>query len=220
MGQVIPTSAPVKQALADACDKYQASVEQALTFLEMERGLTRQTVDRFRLGYVADPLPGDEKVKGWLAIPSIGPDGDVRSIRFRCLEDHDHQELGHGKYMGRQGVQTGLFNVRAITEAQDEIHVTEGEIDTISLEQCGLHSIGVTGANGWKPHYNRLLAGFTRVYVWQDNDEAGKRFTKEVLDGVAYASVVRIGVSDCKDVNDVLTKHGSRKVVEQIGARR
>lgn len=215
-----PLNATVKASLQEATEKYHAAVGQVAGFLEMERGISRATVDKFRLGLVADPSTEDEKVKGWLAIPSIGPDGDVRSIRFRCLEDHDHQELGHGKYMGRAGVTTGLFNVRAVTEAGDEIHVTEGEIDAISLEQCGLSAIGVTGANGWKPHYNRLLAGFSRVYVWQDNDEAGKRFVKEVVDGLANASVVRIGVSGCKDINDVLTQHGSRKVIEQIGARR
>src|SRR5690554_7306712 len=45
-------------------------------------------VGKFRLGYVADPLPGHEMYRGVLAIPELrrAPDGvwTVVTMRFRC----------------------------------------------------------------------------------------------------------------------------------------
>ncbi|MFI5497210.1 hypothetical protein [Actinoplanes sp. NPDC051859] len=58
-----------------------------------------------------------------------------------------------------------MFNVAAIHQADDEIHLCEGELDGIILDQIGLPAVGLPGVNSWRNHHRRMLAGFNRVHV-------------------------------------------------------
>src|SRR5690606_23570625 len=127
-------------------------------------------------GVVADPVPGHSRFEGWISIPYLRHDGQPLSIRFRCIEDHDHREHGHGKYMSMPGEPARVFNTGAILRATDAIHVTEGEFDAMILESLGLPAIAIPGASGWKPHHPRMLHGFRRVWVWGDPDDPGADF--------------------------------------------
>jgi len=166
------------------------------------RGLDLDTLARFRLGVGTD---------GRLTIPAIGPTG-VYSIRTRCIADHEHEECQ--KYLGFEGVPTRLFNLRALQEAGDEIHITEGELDAITLEMCGLHAIGVPGVHSWKKHHHRLFGGFARVYVWLDGDDAGRGFGRKVADDISWSSHVSMDTGE--DVNSTYVKHGPDRILELL----
>ena len=211
-----PLSVEEKSSLKAASDRYHETIGPAVEYLT-GRGISQESIDSFHLGFVEDPISGDEKVKGWLAIPSLGPDDDVRSIRFRCLEDHDHE--GHGKYMSRPGAHARLFNPRALLTSSDFAAITEGEIDAISLVQSGIPAVGVPGASTWQGHWSRLFAGFDRVYIFGDSDPAGKAFAKKACEDMSNAVVATLEAG-FKDVNELLVARGSKKVLEQIGARR
>jgi DNA primase len=92
-----------------------------------------------------------------------------------------------------------VFNVRAIHQAGDEIHVTEGEFDAIILSKIGLPAVAIPGAKAWKGHHRRMLAGFSRVYVWGDPDDAGAEFVQKVTRSLRSAKGVRLRGGDVTD---------------------
>lgn len=206
-----PLSALEKASLKTATDHYHAAInEPAVAVYLRGRGIDPEWSEKFRLGYVNVPLSGDEAYAGRLVIPGLGY-GDVPySMRFRSLDG------ANPKYLGKHG-STRLFNIRALHEAGDEIHITEGEIDAITLEMCGLRAVGVCGANSWKVHHPRMVIGFTKVYVWGDGDDAGRAFSQKVADSVPSAKIVRM--SEGTDVNDVYVRGGKEAVLSVLEAK-
>jgi DNA primase len=175
--------------------------------------MSHATAVRFRLGVVPEESTNFPEMNGRLAIPSIGPKGNVYNLRFRSLD-------GSGaKYMGLAGYEARLFNTRAILEASEEIHITEGELDAIVLAQLGFSAVGVCGSNGWKQHHSRLFLGFSRVFVWGDGDDPGKKFAGEVVKSLPNARAVKLPVA--ADVNSVYSDQGEqgiRALLEELEA--
>nr|WP_285666885.1 toprim domain-containing protein [Actinorhabdospora filicis] len=194
-----PLSASTRADLEEATAAYQAALTlDAAQYLDA-RGITRETAHSFRVGTVADPRPGHTRFTGWLAIPYLSHTGYPLSLRFRCLADHDHRHAGHGKYMSISGETSRVFNVGAIHRAAHELHVCEGELDALILTQLGLHAIAIPGATNWKPYYKRMLAGFTRVWVWGDRDDAGDTFNRTVCTALRSARAARLPAGDVTD---------------------
>lgn len=185
------------------------------------RGLLGPSVaaetDRYRLGYVADPLPGHEPYRGMLAIPYLRAtlDGQwsVATIRFRCLRPHcEHAD--HGKYMSLPGDPPRLYNTVAIVNNDDTIGITEGEFDAQTASLCGIPTTGVPGADAWRPHFQDAFAGFERVWVMYDGDKAGRMFATKVL--AALPNGVGIPMPDKEDVSSFVAAHGRGALLERI----
>ena len=207
------------QSLETATAAYETNRFLAGDWLE-RRGISEEVAATFRVGVVADPHPGHERMAGWLAIPYLGRsltgESQVRSIRFRCIQDHSCKEAKHGKYQTLPGDAARMFNTRAVHHARDEIHITEGEMDTMILAQCGLHSVAIPGANAWKDHYPRVLAGFNRVFVWGDPDDAGKNFSALVARSIGRAARVVHLSPGSGDVNDTYLAGGKAAILELL----
>lgn len=138
-----------------------------------------------------------------LAIPYLTAHGTPVQIRFRCLQDHDHK--GHGKYQTVAGDPVRLYGVDSILNADREIHLTEGELDRLVLQQAlGVHAVGVPGASTWQRRHRRMLAGFSRIYLWPDPDEAGARLVSTITSDLPRTRVVRLGA----DVTDTYLDGG------------
>lgn len=194
-----PLSTSQREAMEEATAAYQAAVtDDAVRYLRA-RGIDQQTARTFRLGVVADPLPGHERFRGFLAIPYLDRDGQPLSMRFRCLAEHDHRAHGHGKYMSITGEPARVYNIGAIHQAEDDVHVAEGEFDALVLTLVGLPAVAIPGANGWQSHHRRMLAGFSRVWVWGDPDDAGADFTARVCRALRSAKGVRLRRGDVTD---------------------
>lgn len=175
------------------------------------RALGPDAVSGGLLGYVADPDPAHEQYRGRLSIPYLTPTGAV-SMRFRCLEDHEHD--GHGKYEGTAGDTTHLYNVQALHDATTEIGVTEGELDALAATYAGLPSVGCPGASAWKPFYYRLFDDFEHVYVLGDGDAAGRRWAAGLVPNIPGA-VSRVLPAD-HDVTSYIVEHGSSAFLQHV----
>lgn len=196
-----------KKSLESAVTHYQKHIHLAQEYLA-SRGLTLEDAATHRLGVVEEPLPGHETYKGRLVIPYITKTGVV-DIRFRAMDNSDL------KYLGLPGAKTHLYNVLSTFSAQDMIAVCEGEIDTITLNKCGIPSVGVPGVNNWKKHYTRILQDFETVYVFADGDQPGTDFGKNLARELA--TVIVIQMPDGEDVNSVYCKGGPNAIRERIG---
>lgn len=210
---MLPLSNEYKASLEAALVQYEGHLEEAREYLT-GRGIAHGTAVRMRLGVAIAPASGHEQWAGRLVIPSLGWDSRPYALKARCMEQHDCREFKHPKYLGLSQ-EARLFNVRAIHRAQDTISVTEGELDAITLEQCGYPAVGVPGASGWRPRHARMLAGFRTVYVIGDGDHAGRDFAREVLDTLPSATVVNM--AEGMDVNGLYVEGGQAAIDELLG---
>lgn len=196
--------------LDEALTTYEAALgedDEAVAFL-VGRGLTRSAVSTARLGVVPeDCLPEHRRFIGWLAIPYLGLDERPVQMRFRCLRKHEH--VGHGKYMTMDGDPARVYNVKALVEADTDIHVTEGEIDAMVLSMLGYPAVAIPGASGFQSHHRRMLAGFSRVFVWGDPDEAGAQFATRITRAMGQALSIRL---DIGDINETFVTQGEAAI--------
>jgi DNA primase len=201
-------SSSQKNFLLQATQRYAAKIELAEEYL-LSRQLSVEEARVFHLGVVEDPLPGHEAYVGRLAIPYITPSGVV-DIRFRAMHNEDP------KYMGLVGAKTTMFNTQACFVADRYICVTEGEFDCIMMSVKTMHpTIGIPGANNWKPHYAKILDDFETVIVLADGDAAGLEFGKKISRELGNVNIV--SMPEGEDVNSIMIKKGSDWIDERIG---
>lgn len=204
--------------LAEATQRYRLAYPGSLAEDHMaSRGLANpEAQGKFGLGYVEDPHPGHEMFRGWMAIPymrySEWRGWSVASIRFRCLDDHDHK--GHGKYMTVAGDKPRLFNTIPLLEQHVSVAITEGEIDAMTAQMCGIPTVGVPGAQAWQPHFRELFLGYREVFIFADGDEPGMQFANTVAKSLPNAKVIPSPTGE--DVNSIYTKWGKDALLERI----
>jgi len=193
--------------LLQATQRYATAIEKAEPYL-LSRQLSVDEARVFHLGVVEDPLPGHEPYRGRLAIPYITPSGVV-DIRFRAIGNDDP------KYMGLVGAKTTMFNTQACFVADKYICVTEGEFDCIMMSSKTVHpTVGIPGANNWKPHYAKILDDFDIVIVLADGDAAGLEFGKKISRELGNVNIV--SMPEGEDVNSMMIRQGSDWVDERI----
>lgn len=200
-------SAGQRTFLQRATSNYHATLpgSPAAELLEA-RGLTEGS-EPFRIGYVAEPLPGHEAYRGMLAIPYLRRSASgwsVVSMRFRCLEDHEHR--GHGKYMSLPGDTPRLYNTPVLLADHDSVAVCEGELDALSASVSGAPAVGVAGVQSWKPHWRLPFLGYRTVWILADGDEPGAEFAQRLAKELPNA-VIRPSTPGA-DVNSELVAHG------------
>lgn len=207
-----------KQFWVQAMNNYHSSLpgSPAAEYLD-GRKLTVQELAPFRLGYVAEPLPGHDMYAGMLAIPYVrwspGAGGTVVSMRFRCIQKQcDHPN--HGKYMSVPGDNPRLFNTVAFLDNEDRIAICEGEIDTITASVCGMPAVGVAGAESWRDHFREPFLGYETVFILADGDDAGMRFATKVAKTLPNAKI--LPCSPGEDVNSEYQKKGKSFLMERI----
>lgn len=206
-----------RQFLERATLRYAENLDVAAGWLEA-RGLDLDHARSRGLGVVIDPLPGHEPAKGYLAIPYLTRSGPV-NINFRCMQDHNCKEIPHhSKYWKRKGSPTNIYGVMSIAKADDWIVVTEGEIDALIWQQMGVPALGVPGAENWKEHWSNLLEDFSRVYLAEDGDSAGKDLWIAMSEHIDQSNtmVVRMRMPDGEDTNSMYLKYGKDYLLGRI----
>ncbi|AGK87342.1 DNA primase [Mycobacterium phage PattyP] len=183
------------------------------------RGLTNpaisDAVSKFRLGYVAEPLPGHEMYKGMLAIPYLrwAPDigWQVVSLRFRRIEAAE----GKAKYLTVPGDKPRMFNTIALLQPSQKVALCEGEADTITATAAGIPAVGVPGAQAWKEHFREPFLGYREVLILADGDDAGMQFAETVAGVLPNAKI--IPMPDGSDVNSLVLEQGVQALKDKVG---
>lgn len=156
-------------------------------------GITYDMAVLYRLGFVMEPVRGDERFTGMLSIPYLSPAG-VIAIKYRSLSE------GGMKYAQPSGQEGRLYNTEAYFKAGTTIGISEGEVDAISAtEHLGIPTLGAPGASAWKDQWTALTKDFTEVIVFADGDQPGRDFAYGLAERIGWrARVVR-----CTDGEDV-----------------
>lgn len=214
-----------KQNLATKTDTYQTQLGSedptsrlGRDYLERRR-LGGTIAAKYRLGIVADPLPGDEQHLGRLVIPYLTLAG-VRGLKYRCIQDHDCKEHAHPKYTQPHAQEQRLYNALAYFGGHDTIGVAEGELDAITAsEHLEVPTFGIPGASQWKKlgqFWQLVLRDFATVIVFADGDEPGRQLASEIAnDAGAGARVVQC--DNGLDINSMVVANRGDELIKKAG---
>ena len=165
-----------------------------------ERGLSKETLDLFKIG----------ENQGRIAFP-FHEDGELVYLKFRSRDKKFTAEPG-GK---------PIFFGMDLCSLDMPLIITEGEIDCMSLWEAGIPN-AVSLPNGAQS-LNVLdtcwewVKKFNQYYIWTDADEPGQKAQRELVNRLG---ATRCGIvsppADCKDANDVLVKHGKGVVAKCV----
>ena len=205
---------------------------QALDFLD-NRGIDSETADR--CGVYSTNIKGING-KSVIVFPYF-EDGRLINEKFRMLPKE--------KFWQHKGRKEILYNVDilndpALEEGRMPLVITEGELDTLVAIQCGF-PLSVSAPNGAPPESPRDFAESGSEdqdgrykYLWNareklkrvkrfilavDADGPGRRLFSELKYQLMESRCSFVEYPfDCKDLNDVLIKHGPEEVTRVLNA--
>ena len=169
------------------------------------RGLSKETVDRFKLGYVAEwrhPKAPKAPASPRLIIPTSPNSYLARDTREQIPEEQ--RAYSKSKVGSIQ-----LFNKRALQTATKPIFIVEGELDALSIIEVGGEAValGTTTKSKALVELLKAQAPSQALIIALDNDEAGQRASRELTEGLQGLNIPCYSFNPCgqyKDANEAL----------------
>jgi twinkle protein len=164
---------------------------EALQYITETRGISIETVNHFKIGLEVN------QAGKWLTIPQYEK-GKLINIKFRSLPPHEKT------FKRVTGCPSILFNQDILKEKPEEIFITEGELDAITLHDQGIRNVigSTTGAGSFDPAWIDLLQTVKKIILCYDPDEAGQRGAREVARRLGYERCYNVTLPDDQDIND------------------
>jgi len=186
-----------------------------------ERGISEMTLEANRIGYGPVWMPAVDKEVSSIQFPFY-KNGVVVNIKYRDGEKHFRQAKNAEKC---------LYGYDTMTNESDTLIICEGEIDQLSLVECGFKSDIVSipdgapppKANNYSTKFDFLkpsfatLEKYSKIILAVDNDEPGKVAERELAKRLGEERCMTVKYPEgCKDINDVLKNHGRGSVIKVI----
>lgn len=150
-------------------------------------------------------------MRGRLTLPYLSRAGVV-SLKARALGEGQQP-----KYVGLVGVEPHLYNSLAFHRDSDVIAVCEGELDALVADAVvGIPAIGIPGVKTWQPWHYRCFAGYERVFVLVDSDEAGQGLADKIVHDLRDQAVL-VPPPAGLDLNDWLLRDGPEAIRRACG---
>lgn len=171
------------------------------------RGLSKETVDRFKLGYVAEwrhPKAPKAPTSPRLIIPTSPYSYLARDTRETIPEEQ--RAYSKSKVGSIQ-----LFNKKALQTATKPIFIVEGELDALSIIEVGGEAVALGTTTKSKALIELLKAQppAQALIIALDNDEAGQRASRELTEGLQGLNIPCYSFNPCgqyKDANEALQR--------------
>lgn len=175
----------------------------------LSRGITKEAANSFQIGFVENPEPDDQHLKGRISIPYITQSGVV-GIKYRAIDDTEPKYLSSPGFYAKR-----FFNVGCLTSRNRKIYICEGETDAITVAQLGVPAVALPGAETWEPRMFRVLRNrFCVVLADGDDDGQGKRMADKILSNVDESIMI---VMEGHDVNSFFNLCGEKNLLKKIG---
>lgn len=186
----------------------------ALEFFEKDRKISNNTLLRFGITEAMEYMP------------QLG-----KEAKAICFNYSRNDELVNIKFRGPQksfklakDAELIFYNLDALKGCNEAV-IVEGEIDCLSLHECGIHNVvsvpnGAAKGNQRLEYLDNCFQYFTdksKVILAVDNDGPGNGLRAELARRIGYEKCYQVKYPDgCKDANDVLVMHGKDAVVTMI----
>ena len=193
------------------------------------RGLTNETIKRFKLGYSEhgfnDILPPEYSVSSKKApyykyiLPFFN---EFDKVVYTMTEIVDRNKIddNYKKYYFPRGMKQYFFNEHYLKTPIDDdfIFICEGVYDAISIEQCGKKAIAILSTSNVKQFLNKIdkYKPIINFIIYMDNDKPkddenkapGQRATEELKKGLDergyYGFIPEPKSRQAKDANEEL----------------
>lgn len=163
------------------------------------RGLTDKTIADFK---IHEQIQGG---KTYAVFPYLR-DGVLVNVKYRNVaEKKDMRQEG--------GAEPCLYGWHLIDPKARTVAICEGEIDAMTLHQCGIPALSVNAGAGnhqWVENDWARLDRFSEILIFFDNDESGNKGAQELIQRLGVERCKRV-VIPTKDANDYL-KQGAERV--------
>lgn len=169
------------------------------------RGLTLETLNRFKLGYVESwthPKAPQAPPSPRLIIPTSKHSYLARDTRAELTDEQR-------KYSKSKVGKVRIFNSRALREAQKPVFIVEGELDALSIIDVGGEAVAL-GSTANKRALLTMLESqkpSQPLIIAMDNDEAGSKANRELTEGLERLKITfyRLDIAQpYKDANEAL----------------
>ena len=184
----------------------------AIKYLE-GRGISKETAKRYSITTQKDK-------DSILVFPFFDESGSMQFVKYRNTEFQ--KGSGGNKEWCEAKCKPVLFGMDRCDTDNDTLVLTEGQIDSLSVSECGIeNAVSVpTGANGftWVPYCWDFLAKFKTLIVFGDYENGHITLLEEMKKRfVGTVKHVRPeDYLDCKDANELLLKHGREAVINAV----
>ena len=184
-----------------------------------KRGISKTTLKAGRVFSCYHYLPGTRAETLCMAFPYY-KNGTLLNVKYRDANKNMAQE---------KDPEPCLWNMDSCKGAS-VIYITEGEIDALTLMECGFASAVSVDKGAPNPDdesADKKLECVTRnldlfdnaesVVLCTDKDEPGQRLEKELLRVIGPAKCKLVLYPEgCKDLNEVLVRHGKAAVTTSV----
>lgn len=184
----------------------------AVIYME-SRGIPREITEKYHITSHKDRT-------NVIVFPFCDENGRMQFVKYR------NSTFKKGDPGGKEWCEANcrpiLFGMDQCDFDNKTLIMTEGQIDSLSVAACGIpNAVSVpTGAKGftWTPYCWDFLSRFDTLIVFGDHengkitllDEMRHRF-KGQIKHIRPADYL-----DCKDANELLTKHGKQAVIDAV----
>lgn len=173
---------------------------------EYHRGISLETLRAYWVGYVPEwrhPNAPKAPLTPRLIIPNSWEGYLARDTRSNIPENEK-------QYAKQRAGRVGIWNVRAISKAEQPVFVVEGEIDALSIIDAGGMAVALCSANNAKKFIDAVTQAKPKLgfILSLDNDEAGQKATATITEGLKQLEIpfcVHELPAQYKDANEFFT---------------
>lgn len=157
---------------------------------------------------------GEEYINGKMANTiqfNYWRNGELINIKYRD---------GFKHFKMHKDAELIFYNLDSLKETNSAI-ITEGEIDTLSLIECGIKFV-VSVPNGAGASFDFLegciddFAHIEKIILATDQDEPGIKLRDELARRFGIERCFKVDFEDCKDANEYLIKYGTEALIKVI----
>lgn len=192
-------SKPVEAQTQDFTDFF-IQANKDLDKTSYHRGISKATLDRFQVGYVAcwrHPKAPNAPASPRLIIPTSKESYLARDTRSDIPEEQK-------PYAKSKAGKTHIFNIQALQTAKKPIFVVEGEIDALSVIDAGGEAIGL-GSVSMVKHFLQILEAnkpAQPLILALDADQRGKEAQAYLETGLKALEVPFYAFNPAKGYKD------------------
>ena len=173
-----------------------------------KRGISPDTQRKFHCGYVSDFMYKNNQMTPAVIIPTSS-----NSFAWRSTTENLKQKRG----------KANILNTSALN--QPYCFVVEGEIDCMSIDECGFPCIGLGSVSNIGKIFNYNISK-TVLIIAMDNDNAGRKAAEKLSalceeHGTPYIMAQNDVYGGFKDANDLLLhdRQGLEKTLKVLSER-
>lgn len=187
--------------------------KETIDYFENSRKISNNTLLRFGITESNEWMPKAKSVIKAICFNYMR-DGELVNIKFR----------GKNKdFLMQKNAELIFYNLDSIKD-EKVVYITEGEIDCMSLHECGVYNV-ISVPNGGSVSENSKLEYLDNCWHFfndkekyvlvTDSDATGVKLRDELARRFGYELCYTVIYPDgCKDANDVLVKYGKEALLE------